>query len=338
MNVYACMYMHMYVSLRASALISCITWCICLCFIKVVSIALAVVLGVQVATQTDCPLIPTPTNGGMIIQDGTMLRMLIGNPEDVMVPPAVLGGPFLVLDGGDDVWSALQAAVNQVRGCDECDTKIDVVVLLSAHFYIQYYSGLLFGLDGVDSVETLMINVTSDSSREDVFKTIQNAELVYFGGGDQCRYINYFRGTPVEAAVEVVFTRGGAVGGTSAGLAIQGEYIYDACYPEHGTWSEMALMNPYNESVSFSYDFFLWPGMANTLTETHFYERDRMGRLFTFLARQIQDGVTDHVLGVAVDEVANALVNSSQIATIYGKCADTHVYMVLADHMPEVST
>ena len=73
--------------------------------------------------------------------------------------------------------------------------------------------------------------------------------------------------------------------------------------------------------------------MGDVMTEQHLVTRDRMGRLFGFLARQIQDGRTPSALGVAADEVTSVVVDSSGLATVYG---EGNAYFVLADHFPEV--
>ena len=43
--------------------------------------------------------------------------------------------------------------------------------------------------------------------------------------------------------------------------------------------------------ITFQQRFLLVPGLANTVTDTHWSERDRMGRSITFLARILQDGL-----------------------------------------------
>ena len=53
-----------------------------------------------------------------------------------------------------------------------------------------------------------------------------------------------------------------------------------------------ALANPYHRTVTFTYDFFKWANLANTITDSHFVPRDRMGRTMAFIARQI-DSVFD---------------------------------------------
>ena len=42
-----------------------------------------------------------------------------------------------------------------------------------------------------------------------VAETVARAEVVFFAGGDQCDYVDNFKGTAVEGAVESVYARGG---------------------------------------------------------------------------------------------------------------------------------
>ena len=254
-------------------------------------------------------------------------RILAGNPEDVN--PALHGPALHIQGGGTDVDAAFQWMFDQVRGCTECATKLDVVVL-SANSDGEYNDYLL-AMKGVDSVETLVITNREDAMREDVAKTIRNAEVIFFEGGDQCHYVTYMKGTPVETAVESVYQRGGGISGTSAGDAIQGEFLYDAC--SGSTQSFEALANPYHESISFTSDFFHWKYLEGTMTDQHLVERNRIGRTFAFLARQIRDGKTKRILGVAADRETSFLLDKNGLATISGKGP---AYLILADHTPEV--
>jgi cyanophycinase-like exopeptidase len=149
---------------------------------------------------------------------GKVTRYLTGNAADVIVP---LAGPAHDLGGGGtDVDAALQWIIDQVRGCTGCATKIDVVILRSSGS--NGYNDYIYAMNGVDSVETLVITAAKDSNTAAVEATVRNAEVVFFAGGDQCDYVKYFKGTKVETAAESVYAKGGGVGGTSAGLAIQG--------------------------------------------------------------------------------------------------------------------
>ncbi|HSS50646.1 MAG TPA: Type 1 glutamine amidotransferase-like domain-containing protein, partial [Thermoanaerobaculia bacterium] len=214
-------------------------------------------------------------------------RYLTGNPADVVVP---LAGPAHDFGGGGtDVDAGLQWIIDQVRGCTSCSTKIDVVVLRATG--ADGYNDYIYAMNGVDSVETLVITKAADANTAAVETTIRNAEVVFFAGGDQCDYVTLFKGTKVETAVESVYAKGGGVGGTSAGLAIQGDFTYDAC--TGSVTSSQALANPYHRYVTFTYDFFHWANLQSTITDDHFVTRDRMGRTLAFLARQIKDGKTE---------------------------------------------
>lgn len=261
------------------------------------------------------------------IAQAKVTRYLTGNAGDVN--PTLFGPAHDLGGGGTDVDPAIQWMIDQVRGCTACATKVDVVILRATGS--NGYNAPIYAMNGVDSVETLVITRRSDADTTAVETTVRNAEVIFFAGGDQCDYVTLFKGTRVETAVESVYARGGGVGGTSAGLAILGEYVYDAC--TGSALSTDALSDPYHRSISFTYNFFLWNDTDATLTDSHFVTRDRMGRLMAFLARQIQDGVTPSALGVAVNEVTSLVVDANGLARVMG---DGPAYFVLADHAPEV--
>ena len=259
--------------------------------------------------------------------EAKITRYLSGNAADVQPVPA---GPVLNLGGGGtDVDPAIQWMIDRARGCTSCATKVDVVILRASG--ADGYNAPVLAMNGVDSVESIVVTSRRDASNTALAATIRNAEVVFFAGGDQCNYVSFFKGTPVETAVEAVYARGGAIGGTSAGLAIQGEFVYDGC--RKSATSAETLADPYASSATFTYDFFKWNDMGLTLTDSHFAQRDRMGRLFAFLARQLRDGRAASALGVGVSEVTSVVVDQSGVATVMGS---GNAYFVLADHAPEV--
>lgn len=253
-----------------------------------------------------------------------VIRYFDGNSTDVNVPKGIafdLGG------GGADVDEAIQWMINQARGCTDCSATVDVVVIRSSGS--AGYNEPILAMNGVDSVETLVIRSRDDANSVDVADTIRQAEVVFFAGGDQCNYTRNFKHTATAEAIKSVGAKGGGIGGTSAGAMIQSEFIYNAC--SDAVDSEYALDDPY-EDILFSYDLFNWSLMNGTIIDTHFSDRDRMGRLMTFMARQLRDGIADNVLGIGIDEGTSLVVNRNGIAQVMGEGA---VYFVLADHIPE---
>ncbi|NES81139.1 MAG: type 1 glutamine amidotransferase-like domain-containing protein [Moorea sp. SIO2B7] len=250
---------------------------------------------------------------------------LTGNVADVN---SSLTGPVYDLGGGgSDVDEAIQWMINEVRGCTNCSTKVDVVIIRASGG--AGYNEPIYDMDGVDSVETLVIHSREDANRADVVNIVTNAEVIFFAGGDQCEYTRNFKGTQLENAIESVNKRGGGIGGTSAGAMIQSDLVYNACSDTVGT--REALEDPY-EDILFTYNLFEWPNMKDTLVDTHFYQRDRMGRIMTFIARQLRDGISESVLGIAVDEETSVVVDKNGLARVMGK---NLAYFVLGDHIPE---
>ncbi|NEO43754.1 MAG: hypothetical protein F6K55_06285 [Moorea sp. SIO4A3] len=103
-----------------------------------------------------------------------------------------LDGPAFDLGGGPDVDQAIQWMINQVRDCSKCDRlwrgfadrTVDVVVIRS--FGGDGYNQPIYDMNGVNSVETLVLDSRDDANRPDVVATVENAEVLFFTGGDQC--------------------------------------------------------------------------------------------------------------------------------------------------------
>jgi cyanophycinase len=240
-----------------------------------------------------------------------------------------LYGPVLDLAGSGAEETGLQAMVNAVRGCEKCDAKVDVVIIRASGEYGLNES--FMELDGVDSALTLVITDRPSAQRRDIAQLVKDAEVVWFAGGDQCQYIRFIKGTRVHRAVESVFKRGGAIGGNSAGLAIQGDIAYDAC-PDVSAKSSEVLLNPFLRDVSLSTGFLHWPILKDTITDTHFRQRDRLGRTLVFLARTYAER-RRRVDAIAVDEGTSVVVTADGKGRVYGKGA---AYLIVADHPAEV--
>jgi len=260
----------------------------------------------------------------------TETRYRVGSPVDAR--PVPHGPAFDLGGGGKDVLPAIQWLVDEVRGPNP-EAKVDVVVLRATG--ADGYNDAILALNGVNSVETLVITSPAVADSPAVEATLKQAEVVFFAGGNQCHYVTNFKGTRVEAAVKALVARGGAVGGTSAGCAILGALVFDACRlePRSELTSAKALADPFHPEVSFTSGFFSWAPLVGVLTDTHFVARNRMGRLFAFLARLYQDRASRPVLGVAVQERTSLVIDKAGLGRVLG---EGPVYVILADHAPEV--
>lgn len=264
--------------------------------------------------------VPAAMAGG-----GRVTRIRLGNPADAS--PALVGPSYYLEGNGSPNTTAFQAHIGQVAAA-----PLDVVVLAAS-----LPSGTsqtpecdeIMKLGNVNSCETITIPSASLANDAGATAAVNNAEIIFFAGGNQCNYVGW-KGSTVYTAVKNVVARGGGIGGGSAGLAIQGDYVYDSC--TGSVLSSEALSNPYHRYISFTYDYFKWTNLNQTLMDTHFVARDRMGRLMAFVARQIKDGKTTAAYGVGVDEGGTViLVDKTGLGKVYGGTA----YVVLGDHQPE---
>jgi cyanophycinase len=156
------------------------------------------------------------------------------------------------------------------------------------------------------------------SSRDEAESSVIYDELVeydalFFKGGDQNKYYDYYKGTPVHSAVEAIYNRGGVIGGTSAGLAILSGVIFTA--EEGSAYPYDVLENINSRYITLKDDFLnFYPGY---LFDSHFIERGRTARLIGFLAHWYHNQ-NEFINGIGVDDRTAFCINEDGIGTVYG--------------------
>ncbi len=198
------------------------------------------------------------------------------------------------------------------------------------------YNPYILGLCHVNSVSTLVIPSREAAADPFVATTIRSAEAVFIAGGDQANYINFWMGTPVQQALNETVARGVPIGGTSAGLAVLGQFVYSAQgdVPDGPDLkSPEVLSNPFSPRVTIVSQFVDIPLLKEVITDTHFSVRDRMGRTLVFMARILQDGKARQIRDIAVDQGAGVLLEPDGMATVLGEGS---AYFLQATHSPEV--
>lgn len=176
------------------------------------------------------------------------------------------------------------------------------------------YNQYVYDLAPFDSVETLVLKNRAASSDSFVLQTIRNADALFIAGGDQSNYVNYWKGSAVEDAIHELADRGVPIGGTSAGTAILGEFLYAA--QRQSVTSVQALADPFHHNITLDRDFLLLPYLQSLITDQHLIERDRLGRTLTFMARIVFDGWAAESRAIAIDRETAVLVDDAGRATI----------------------
>jgi len=230
---------------------------------------------------------------------------LTGNPADVS--RATKGGLQLE-GGGTDIPEAFRWLIAHAGGGD-------IVVIRASG--ADGYNRFIMDLGPVDSVESIVFHRREASFDPDVLDRLEHAEAVFLAGGDQANYVRFWKDTPVQATLNALARRGVPVGGTSAGLAVLGEFSFAAL--QDTVTSGEALADPYSAKVTLERGFLAVPRMNRIITDSHFVPRDRLGRLLVFLARIVQDGWSPVARAIAVDQEAALLVEADGSATAVGK-------------------
>jgi cyanophycinase len=248
-----------------------------------------------------------------------------GSPHDVQ---ARAEAGIAMMGGGSDLDEAFRWLCAKAHGGD--------FLVVRAHGGADY-NPYVAGLCQVNSVATLIIPSRKAAQQPSVAEIIREAEAIFIAGGDQSRYVNFWKGTPVEDAINAHVAAGKPIGGTSAGLAVLGEFAY-GCLEDKPNDADLTsrevLADPYIKRVTVVRDFLKVPGLENILTDSHFAKRDRMGRSLGFLARIVADGWSKTPREIAIDEKSALLVEASGRAKIVG--TGLGVYFLQVTDAPEV--
>ena len=228
----------------------------------------------------------------------------VGDTSDVALPRPALPAQVL-MGGGPDVDDAFKWMIRKGGGGN-------FVVIRATG--TDAYNPYIYAMGGVRSVETIVLPSRAAASDPFVLQRLRGAEEVFIAGGDQSDYLNYWKGTPLEGVLQDLANRNVPIGGTSAGLAVLGQFIYSGQH--QSVTSSAALADPYDKDVTLDRDFLALPPLARVITDSHLDARDRIGRLTAFMARIVNDGWTNTARGIGVDVETALLVENGQATRV----------------------
>lgn len=182
-------------------------------------------------------------------------------------------------------------------------------------------------IGGIESVETFVFKDREASGDPRILAALRRADGIFIAGGDQARYVRYWRGTPVARALDAHVRAGKPLGGTSAGLAILGEYLYGAMDGGSIT-SPVALSDPLGDGNTIETGFLNIALLNGVVTDTHFSERARLGRLAAFLAKS-ESMAGRALVGLGVDEAAAVAVEGDGTGHVYATAPGAGATVVL---------
>jgi cyanophycinase len=232
-------------------------------------------------------------------------------------------GKLIIIGGHEDKVgdeTILKEVVNTIK--KDGRLVIATVASTKAQEVGTEYTALFKEL-GVKNVAVLNIEIREEAFDEARVKLIDEADAVFFTGGDQLRITSQVGDTPIYRGMHALYKRGGLIAGTSAGAAVMPH--------------TMLISGPSDESSRMS-AIEMAPGFAfieNVVIDSHFAERGRMGRL---IGAVIQNPAN---LGIGIDEDTAIVVEQGKRFRVIGSGAvyvldgSTLTYSSVSEEQPE---
>jgi cyanophycinase len=148
----------------------------------------------------------------------------------------------------------------------------------------ERYEPLLRSL-GAPHIHHLNVETRGQATQARTLRVLEDADAVFFTGGDQLRITAVLGDTPVFSRIYEIFAQGGTIAGTSAGAAVMSE--------------TMVVGGNGEKSYRVGGDLQMAPGFGfarHMVIDQHFAERGRIGRLAGVVAQN------PRMLGVGIDE------------------------------------
>lgn len=250
---------------------------------------------------------------------------VIGDPS--APTPGEVSGGLLLMGGGDRNFDALRWFVAKAGHGHLVVLRASQAAEVADEFYTE--------VGGLASVETFVFEGRGAATDPKILAALAKADGIFIAGGDQANYVRFWKGTPLNALIDRHVRAGKPLGGTSAGLAMLGQWGYGAMDGGSITSPE-ALHDPDGPAVTLVDHFITVPLLRGTITDTHFVQRGRLGRLLAFVARLARDHHTAAIAGMGVDQDSALLVEADGDARLLSWHPDGHAWIVVPERLREV--
>lgn len=134
--------------------------------------------------------------------------------------PDPVSGGLLLMGGGDRNHDAMQWFFAKAGHGH--------IVILRASYGPEIGEEFMREIGGIQSAETYVFTDRAAATDPKMLASLKRADGIFIAGGDQARYVRFWKGTPVAELLDAHVAAGKPIAGTSAGLAMLGEKLYGA--------------------------------------------------------------------------------------------------------------
>ncbi len=215
-----------------------------------------------------------------------------------------VSGKLIIIGGAEDKKGDKEILKRVAKYIDPKNEKLIIATIATQYPEKSYenYKNIFSNL-GVENIDKLDISNREEAFKKENIELINDANLLFFTGGDQLRITSMIGGTPVYDAIKNLCINGGLIAGTSAGASVMSDTMI-----VEGEDDE----SPHKCTLKMS------PGLGlvnNIIIDQHFAQRGRIGRLLTAIAQNPE------VLGIGIDEDTAIVVSDKGTAEVIGSGA-----------------
>jgi cyanophycinase len=179
-----------------------------------------------------------------------------------------------------------------------------------------------FGAAGVRKVSGYNF-VKGEVPPEDKLDSLQKAKLIYISGGDQSRFMEVVKNSPIKEAIFTAYSHGAVISGTSAGAAVMSRKMITGNQKKHPD-IEGSFQTIEADNIEIIDGLGL---LGNVIVDQHFIKRQRLNRLVAASAEnpdQLCVGI-DESTAIIVDGNRARVTGKSQVVVIKNPGSDAMV-------------
>ncbi len=225
-------------------------------------------------------------------------RTLEPFPPRTPQPPRVESGTLVIVGGGGMPRGMMQRFVELAGGTESAKL---VYIPCEEREQVPAQSSMMDAWKEFGVQHTALVH-TKDrqqaNSDEAFLAPLVDATGIWFGGGRQWNLADSYYGTQAHRLMKQVLSRGGVIGGSSAGASIQARYLARATPIEN-----IRIMAPGYERGGLGF-------LSGVAIDQHFSQRGRQADMTTLVNRYPQ------LLGIGIDEATALVVQGSQAQVV----------------------
>jgi cyanophycinase len=218
-------------------------------------------------------------------------------PPPIAPVPNVPQGTLFIVGGGGVPDGLLEQFIEKAGGAD---APIVYVPCLEEDDASRDRFDVVLRRAGAKNVVKLHTKDRDKANNDNAFLApLREAKGIWFGGGRQWNFVDSYQNTQAHQLMLDVLNRGGAIGGSSAGASIQGDYM-----PRGDPLGNLNIIAPgYERGLGF---------LCGVGIDQHFAQRNRFEDMTLLIQTYPQ------LLGIGIDE-STAIIVQGHIAEVVGK-------------------